>query len=163
MYSQTYGYQPPRGPVAGATTGLGKVTVSVLLSFDGELVAVWHGGGDRPDPLASLLKGLFVSGLDTGAPVVRGGTGTRFRQTGLDFRPPDTKVSIGRCAVDSSAHGLELNGVLGYRLEVTANWNGRVQRENPVSAEQWAAFFGDPLASLGGLVMGRFQAELMSR
>lgn len=150
--------------MAGAKTGLGKVTVSVQLSFDGELAAIWHGGRDRPDPLESLLKGLFVSGLDTASPVVRAGTGTRFRQTGLDFRPPDTKVSFGQCEVDSSAHGLELKGVLGYRLDVTVTWNGRVQRENPVSADQWAAFFGDPLASLGGLVMGRFPvAELMTR
>lgn len=159
----TYGYQPPRGPVAGASTGLGKVTVSVLLAFDGELVVSHHGDVDRPDPLKLLLKGLFVSGLGTAAPMVRAGTGTRFRQTGLEFRAPDTKVSKGQCEVDSSACGLELKGVLGYRLEVTAMWNGRVRRESPASAEQWADCFGDPLASLGGLVLGRFQAELMTR
>lgn len=158
-------YRPPVNPVATVTAEIGKVTVSVRLFFDGDLLvcrrppsAVERAEAEAWDLLA---KGLFVSGIDTPVATVNGPAGHRFVQRSAVFEPPDLWVYAGTCGVGADRNGLTLTGMLGYRLEVRAAWNRRAGAVGPpATAAQWCEFFGAQLASIGGVVLRR--ASLLS-
>ncbi|WP_235783680.1 hypothetical protein [Amycolatopsis orientalis] len=147
-------------PVAAATAEIGKVTVSVRLSFEGDLYACRRPPGVvervEAEALDLLSKGLFVSGIDTPVATVTGAAGHRFVQETTVFQPPDRWIYRGTCGVGASRNGLTLTGVLGYRLEVRACWARRAgECGPPTTAAEWCEFFGAQLASIGGVVLRR--------
>jgi hypothetical protein len=159
----TFRYAPPKGPVAGAVTGVGKVAVSVRLGFDGEL-DVRHPGSTRKQAsaatLAILLDGLLVSGLDSVSPTILTPPSRRFVQTSQDFLRPDTMVHHGACLIEVRGETLEAQGILRYRLDIAARWNGRASGlPQPESEAGWSEFFGASLASIGGLMLGGLAAR----
>ncbi|WP_414943002.1 hypothetical protein [Amycolatopsis sp. cmx-11-32] len=160
MHASAFRYSPPGNPVAAATVEIGKVTVSVRLSFDGDPSAYRcpAGGVERreAEALDLLSKGLFVSGIDTPIATVTGAAGHRFVQENAVFQPPDRWIYRGSCGVGASRNGLTLTGVLGYRLEVRAGWARRAgECGPPATAAEWCEFFGAQLASIGGVVLRR--------
>jgi hypothetical protein len=158
MRSLNFRYLPPKGPVAAAATGVGKVAITVRLTFDGELEVGWRRQGTREradaEMLAVLLDGLLVSNLDKPTPAILTGPTHRFVQKTRVFQPPGTMVCRGECAVRIATEILEAQGILGYRLDITARWARRAPGvAAPDSASQWAEFFGASLASIGGIML----------
>ncbi len=147
-------------PVAAAAAEIGKVAVSVRLSFEGDLYACSRPPGPlervEAEALDLLSKGLFVSGIDTPVATVTGAAGHRFVQKRAVFQPPDCRVYHGTCGVGANRNGLTLTGMLGYRLEVRAAWNSRAgDCGQPATAAEWCELFGAQLASIGGVVLRR--------
>jgi hypothetical protein len=137
---------------------VGKVAISVRLTFDGELDVVWgrRDASDSADaePVAVLLDGLLVRHLDTPSPSILAGPTHRFVQRARAFQPPGTMVCRGECAVDVTRETFAAQGILGYRLDITARWTRRgPDAAPPDSAAQWAEFFGASLASIGGIML----------
>ncbi|WP_410605503.1 hypothetical protein [Amycolatopsis sp. lyj-90] len=160
MHATAFRYRPPVSPVAAATVEIGKVAISLRLSFDGDLFACRRPPGVvermEAEALDLLSKGLFVSGIDTPVAAVSGAAGHRFVQDSVVFQPPDRWVYRGRCVVGAGKNGLTLTGVLGYRLEVCAGWARRAgDCGPPATASEWCEFFGGQLASIGGVVLRR--------
>jgi hypothetical protein len=157
-------YTPPKGPVAGAVTGVGKVAVSVRLGYDGELDIVRHRDSTRKqasaETLAILLDGLLISKLDSVSPSILTPPSRRFVQTSQGFVPPDTMVCQGECLVEIRNETLDAEGILSYRLDIVARWNRRTSGlVPPDSAAGWSEFFGASLASIGGLMLGELPAR----
>jgi len=157
-------YTPPKGPVAGAVTGVGKVAVSVRLGFDGELDIVRHPGSTKKqasaETLAILLDGLLISRLDSVSPSILTPPSRRFVQTSQGFLLPDTMVYQGECLVEIRSETLDAEGILSYRLDIVAQWNRRASGLIPPdSAAGWSEFFGASLASIGGLMLGELPAR----
>jgi hypothetical protein len=160
VHATAFRYRPPVNPVAAATVEIGKVAVSVRLSFDGDLYACRRPPGVvervEAEALDLLSKGLFVSGIDTQVATVTGVAGHRFVQETAAFQPTDRWVYRGTCGVGASRNGLTLTGMLGYRLEVRAGWARRAgECGPPATAAEWCEFFGAQLASIGGVVLRR--------
>ncbi|MFE6616848.1 hypothetical protein [Amycolatopsis sp. NPDC057786] len=160
MRATAFRYHPPVSPVAAATLEIGKVTVTVGLSFDGALYACRRPPGVvermEAEALDLLSKGLFVSGIDTPVATVTGAAGHRFVQQSAEFRPPDARLYRGMCGVGASRNGLTLTGILGYRLEVRAGWAKRAgECGPPETAAEWGELFGGQLSSIGGVVLRR--------
>ncbi|EME57565.1 hypothetical protein [Amycolatopsis decaplanina] len=146
--------------MAAATLEIGKVAVTVRLSFDGALYGCRRPPGVvermEAEALDLLSKGLFVSGIDTPVATVTGAAGHRFVQERAVFQPPDSRLYQGLCGVGASRNGLTLTGILGYRLEVRAGWARRAgERGPPETAAEWCELFGGQLASIGGVVLRR--------
>ncbi|OLZ49438.1 hypothetical protein BS329_22605 [Amycolatopsis coloradensis] len=146
--------------MAAAALEIGKVAISVRLSFDGALYACRRPPGVvermEADALDLLSKGLFVSGIDTPVATVTGAAGHRFIQESAVFEPPDRWIYRGLCGIGASRNGLTLTGMVGYRLEVRAGWARRAgECGPPASAAEWCEFFGAQLASIGGVVLRR--------
>ncbi|MFI9452933.1 hypothetical protein [Amycolatopsis sp. NPDC052450] len=160
MRATAFRYRPPVSPVAAATLEIGKVAISVRLSFDGALYACRKPAGVvermEAEALDLLSKGLFVSGIDTPVATVTGAAGHRFIQESEVFQPPDSRLYRGLCGVGASRNGLTLTGMIGYRLEVRAGWATRAgDCGPPATAAEWAELFGGQLASIGGVVLRR--------
>ncbi|WP_233621693.1 hypothetical protein [Amycolatopsis sp. WAC 04182] len=160
MRATAFRYHPPVTPVAAATLEIGKVVVTVELSFDGALYACHRPPGVvermEAEALDLLSKGLFVSGIDTPVATVTGAAGHRFVQRSAEFQPPDARLYRGMCGVGASRNGLTLTGILGYRLEVRAEWAKRAGEYGPPeTAAEWCEFFGGQLSSIGGVVLRR--------
>ncbi|MEU9690472.1 hypothetical protein [Amycolatopsis japonica] len=160
MHATAFRYRPPVSPVAAATLEIGKVAVTVRLSFDGALYACRRPPGVvermEAEALDLLSKGLFVSGIDTPVATVTGAAGHRFVQRSAEFEPPDGRLYRGMCGVGATRNGLTLTGILGYRLEVRAEWARRAGDCGPPgSAAEWCELFGGELASIGGVVLRR--------
>jgi hypothetical protein len=157
-------YTPPKGPVAGAVTGVGKVAISVRLGFDGELDVVRHRDSTRKqasaETLSILLDGLLISRLDSVSPSILTPPSRRFVQTSQGFLRPETMVYQGECLVEIRGETLDAEGILSYRLDVVARWNGRAAGLLPPESEAgWSEFFGAALASIGGLMLGELPAR----
>ncbi|MFJ8913535.1 hypothetical protein [Amycolatopsis sp. NPDC102389] len=160
MRATAFRYRPPVSPVAAATLEIGKVVVGVRLSFDGALYVCRRPPGVvermEAEALDLLSKGLFVSGIDTSVATVTGAAGHRFVQESAEFRPPGSLHYRGTCGVGADRNGLSLTGILGYRLEVRAEWARRAgDCGPPESAAEWGELFGGQLASIGGVVLRR--------
>jgi hypothetical protein len=150
----------PASPLAGATTGVGRVRVTVLLTFDGTLDV--HCRAADVDLLAALADGLFVSGLDSPSPVVHAAAGHRFTQLRTTFQPPGTMAFEGDSSLRLRGAEVEADGTPGYRLEVRAEWAGSTASAPPCSAAEWSDHFGSSLAAIGVIVLGRARAEELS-
>jgi len=148
-------YLPAETTVASAVTGVGKVAISVRLAFHGELdiMSRRHDRAVAELPSA-LLDGLLVSRLDQPAPSILTGPTHRFVQRARVFQPPGTMACRGECAIDITKETFTAQGILGYRLDVTARWTRRAaDAVPPESADQWTEFFGASLASIGGIML----------
>ncbi|MBB5855098.1 hypothetical protein ACFQ05_17445 [Amycolatopsis umgeniensis] len=160
MHATAFRYRPPVSPVAAATVEIGKVAISLRLSFDGALYACRRPPGVvermEAEALDLLSKGLFVSGIDTPVATVTGEAGHRFVQESAVFEPPDGWLYRGMCGVGARRNGLSLTGIVGYRLEVRARWARRAgDCGPPETAAEWCELFGGQLASIGGVVLRR--------
>jgi hypothetical protein len=113
VHAVNFRYTPPKGPAAGAVTGVGKVAILVQLTLAGELDIVWRRQGVRDqagaEALVALLDGLLVSHLDTPTPVILASPTRRFVQKSRVFHPPGAMICQGQCAVKM------LGGPLTYK------------------------------------------------
>lgn len=160
VFSVPYRIRLPAGPVAAATTGIGRVQVTVLLGLHGTIEVRRH--DPDADLLAALAGGLFVSGLDSAYPVVHATAGHRFDQLCSAFLPPDTMVFEGDCLLQLRTAGIDADGTPGYRLEIRAGWSGPNTSPQPTSAAEWSDRFGAALAAIGVIVLARAIAARFS-
>jgi hypothetical protein len=142
----------PDAPIAAASADIGHVAVALALTLAGDVQVVSSSLEDARPVLDRISEGVFVSGLDTGAPNVTSTARHRFTQAGTKFVAPSTMVFTGGSVIDYAQDGVEITGEVGYSLAVTVEPHNRAP-EDHADGDAWFTRNGGTLASIGAIVL----------
>ncbi len=165
--SRVFRYAFPSTPAAAASVDIGHVAVRFELFLRDALEITANLRRTTVDQralractlrtLRGMAKGLMVGAIGSYAPTINA-TGLRFGQTGYRFRPPNTMVFTGTCAIGVSkccdCATVGVTGEVEYSLDLTATpTGGRPADAEPTQENTWFLRYEQELASIGVVVL----------